>query len=422
MFMFQMSLVVALFVFGLYLGIYIRDKRLIEEQILTSARAHVQNIKITRMWNAMHGGVYVEKKEGVETNPYLENPEITTIDGRVFTLRNPATMTREISELADLHGIIKYHITSLNPINPDNAPDEFEQKALESFEDGKDEMTFETVRADGTTLFRYMAPLKTIKACLSCHRKQGYSVGDVRGGISVTVDITSIKKALKTNQVIILGLILLSAALVIAIVLFFVLRLMRQLHSAQREIAELAVTDELTGIANRRHFFDRLDEEIDRAKRYGNNLSLLMLDIDHFKRINDSFGHPTGDMVLKEVARLLSANVRTSDIIARYGGEEFAILIPSQGVAEAARAAEKLRVVIEVNDIALEGPPLSVTISAGVADYEMVRNEDGSNKDALIRAADRALYRAKAEGRNRVVVETDPAGQIKQAPLPTDAE
>ncbi len=402
--MLQVSLVVAVFVFGLYLGIYMRDKKLIQEQIVTNARAHFQNIVLTRMWNAKHGGVYVEKKPGILSNPYLENPEITTTDGRIFTLRNPAMMTREISELADIHGVFKYHITSLKPLNPRNVPDEFERKALESFELGETEATTEEARGDHT-VFRFMAPLETTQACLRCHEKQGYKIGDVRGGISVTSDITTIKEAMEINQIVILALIVLTTGMVLAIFLFFTFRLMRRLHAAHAAIAELAVTDELTGLSNRRHFFDRFDEEIDRARRYGSNLSLLMLDIDHFKNVNDTYGHPAGDMVLAEVARLLNANIRTSDIIGRYGGEEFAILIPAMPVSEAAQAAEKLRVVIEVNDIALEGPPLNVTISAGVADISsFIEDTKASPKDALIRAADRALYRAKADGRNRVVV------------------
>ncbi len=402
--MLQVSLVVAVFVFGLYLGIYLRDKKLIQEQIVTSARAHFQNIVLTRMWNAKHGGVYVEKKPGIVSNPYLENPEITTTDGRIFTLRNPAMMTREISELADIHGVFKYHITSLKPLNPRNVPDEFERKALESFEQGKTQATTEETVNDHT-VFRFMAPLETTQACLRCHAKQGYKIGDIRGGISVTSDITSIKKAMEINQIVILALIVLTTGIVLAIFLFFTFRLMRRLHAAQAAIAELAVTDGLTGLSNRRHFFERFDEEIDRARRYGSNLSLLMLDIDHFKQVNDTYGHPAGDMVLAEVARLLNANIRTSDIIGRYGGEEFAILIPAMSVSEAAQAAEKLRVVIEVNDIALEGPPLNVTISAGVADISsVIEDTKASPKDALIRAADRALYRAKNEGRNRVVV------------------
>lgn len=410
-FMLQVSLVVALFIFGLYLGIYLRDKNLIQKQILTSARAHFQNIILTRMWNAMYGSVYVEKKPGVKTNPYLENPEFTAKDGRVFTQRNPAMMTREISELADQKGLFQYHITSLKPLNPGNAPDEFERMALESFENGALEMSIEEPRGEHI-YFRYMAPLQTTQNCLKCHAMQGYKVGDVRGGISVSFDITPAMTSLKHNQNVVIGLTVLSTVLVLAIFLFFSTRLMRQLHAAHKAIEALVTTDELTGLANRRHFFERFEEEVDRARRYGSQLSMIMIDIDLFKNVNDTYGHPIGDVVLKEVARLLAANIRVSDIVARYGGEEFAILIPALSAKEAALAAEKLRVVIEVNSISLDGPPINVTISCGVADLKSVADQDGSHKDNLIKAADQSLYQAKAGGRNQVVVYTTPKEKL----------
>ncbi len=401
LFMCQVGLVVALFVFGLYMGVYLHDKSLIEQQVLTSARAHFENILITRMWNASHGGVYVEKRPGVELNPYLDDGSVKTDDGRTLYKRNPATMTRELSELADAHGIYRYSITSIKPLNPDNQPDEFERFALEEFERGSTEIYLEEQHGDAT-YFRYMSSLKTTEQCLQCHAKQGYKVGDVRGGISVTFDISPIKRALKTNQTVILVLIVVSAVLIIGIFCLFTLRLMKQLHSAHAEIEKLAITDELTGIANRRYFMQRFEEEVDRARRYGSSLAMVMIDIDHFKDVNDTHGHPVGDMVLQEVTRLLAANIRTSDLIARYGGEEFAILIPAMTVKDAAQAAEKLRLIIEVNDLALEGPSVKVTVSAGVADFDSIRNEEGNLRDKLLRHADKALYVAKANGRNRV--------------------
>lgn len=402
LFMIQVGLVMTLFVVGLYMGIYLRDENLIEEQILSTARGHVQDILVTRMWNAAHGGVYVEKAPGVESNPYLKEPVIKTTDGRTLVKRNPAMMTREISELADIHGIFHYRITSDKPLNPNNAPDEYESQALREFTKGVTEIWSETTD-NGKTFFRYIAPLETTEECMQCHAHQGYKIGDVRGGVSVTLDITEVKAALKLNQIIILGLILVSGALIIGIFCFFTTRLMRRLHKAQQQIEQLAITDELTGVANRRYFLQRYEEEIDRARRYNSNLSVIMLDIDHFKDVNDTFGHPVGDIVLKEVARLLSANIRTSDLIARYGGEEFVILIPSMNMEEAARAAEKLRVVVEVNHIMMEGPDVQVTVSAGVADIESIMDEKGSIKDKLLRNADKALYSAKETGRNRVV-------------------
>ena len=226
MFTVQVSLVVGVFVFGLYAGVYLRDRDLIQEQILTNARAHLQNVAVARMWNAMHGGVYVEKKGKVETSPFLEGGEIRTDDGRVFTLRNSAVMTREMSELAERKGGFQYRITSLDPLNPANAPDEFERRALQAFADGLTELHAEERRGDAT-LFRYMAPLMTTQDCLECHAKQGYQVGDVRGGLSVSMDITPIKASLAVNQTILVGLAVATTGLVLATFVLFTLRLTR---------------------------------------------------------------------------------------------------------------------------------------------------------------------------------------------------
>ena len=201
---------------------------------------------------------------------------------------------------------------------------------------------------------------------------------------------------------VLLALALLASAGTACAVLLYFLRPARRLREARADMARLAVTDGLTGLLNRKAFFSRLDEEIDRVHRYGTNLAMIMFDVDDFGRINEAHGHPVGDAALAEVARLLSANARASDILARYGGEEFVMLVPSMGLEEAARAAEKLRIVVEVNDLVLEGPEVKATISAGVADAATVTDGEGALKDRLVRAAHDALRRAKAKGRNRV--------------------
>lgn len=206
-----------------------------------------------------------------------------------------------------------------------------------------------------------------------------------------------------------------AAILVLGVALFCASRSLRLLDGVYDEIAVLTSHDDLTGLLNRRRFFDRLDAEIDRAERYGNNLSLIMVDLDHFKRVNDTFGHPLGDLALAEVARLLAANIRTSDVAARYGGEEFMIILPEADAAQAAQAAEKLRMVVEVNDISLEGPEIKVTISCGVADLASVRPGRGTVRDALVLAADQAMHEAKRNGRNQVLVRV--AGRERQLTL-----
>lgn len=172
---------------------------------------------------------------------------------------------------------------------------------------------------------------------------------------------------------------------------------------------ELSLTDHLTGLFNKRYFQARLEEETARAARYGEPLSLIFGDIDHFKTVNDRFGHPVGDDVLRQTARLLSgamdelhviSRLRKSDIIARYGGEEFVVILPETGSRGAAVAAEKLRRVVEEHPYRVDGESLSLTMSFGVAEM------DGQAKaaEAIIRNADWAMYQAKEGGRNRVVV------------------
>lgn len=201
---------------------------------------------------------------------------------------------------------------------------------------------------------------------------------------------------------ILIGLLALIGGLIVGIYLFLTHRLRLKLMNAQSKASDLAFFDDLTGLINRRHFYERFEEELDRCRRYGTKIALIMIDIDHFKKVNDELGHPLGDVALSEVARLLKANIRTSDIIARYGGEEFVILIPSQGKSAGIHVAEKLRNVVEVNDLALEGPVLKVTISAGVADSDDLPERCADSTASLIRLADHAMLRAKERGRNRV--------------------
>ncbi|MBI4184049.1 MAG: diguanylate cyclase [Proteobacteria bacterium] len=168
-----------------------------------------------------------------------------------------------------------------------------------------------------------------------------------------------------------------------------------------REVLEgLALRDPLTGLLNRRGFEARLAEEVGRCRRYGRPLSLAMLDLDHFKKVNDTYGHPVGDEVLAAVAARLTAGMRGNDIAARYGGEEFIVLLPETTAEAALTVAERLRRRLAETPVATAaGRALPVTVSIGVAAFPGV----GEGAEALIAAADRALYAAKEAGRNRVV-------------------
>ncbi|MBA5605013.1 diguanylate cyclase [Duganella sp. FT3S] len=176
-----------------------------------------------------------------------------------------------------------------------------------------------------------------------------------------------------------------------------------QLEEANARLVALSVTDGLTGLANRRHFDDVLRSEWARARRAGQPLAVLMIDVDYFKRYNDRYGHQTGDDCLIRVAQALRGGARrAADLVARYGGEEFAIVLPNAGAAEAAEVGQALRAAIAQLAIAhAEAPGAIVTISVGVASAE---GHGVTDTDALLRLADAALYRAKHLGRNRVVL------------------
>ncbi|MBN1207172.1 MAG: diguanylate cyclase [Myxococcaceae bacterium] len=178
----------------------------------------------------------------------------------------------------------------------------------------------------------------------------------------------------------------------------------KELARKREELLALSRTDPLTGLSNRRYFEERLSEEFARARRYRSPLSLVMLDIDYFKRINDTFGHPFGDEVLRAVSQVARARLREVDLLARYGGEELIALLPETGPADALRACERVREAIEALQLdyhALDGGTRAVrcTASLGVAS---IPSSSLQSIEDLLRAADECLYSAKGAGRNRV--------------------
>lgn len=164
------------------------------------------------------------------------------------------------------------------------------------------------------------------------------------------------------------------------------------------ETKELSITDGLTNLYNKRYFMNIFEKEFERARRFNNNLSLILIDIDLFKSINDTYGHLQGDSVLKEMGSILKQGIRRIDISARYGGEEFVIIIPNTDLTGAGHAAEKIRKLVESHNFKAEKKPLKVTVSLGVASMA----SDISNSLDLIKIADDALYQAKKNGRNMV--------------------
>jgi diguanylate cyclase (GGDEF)-like protein len=186
--------------------------------------------------------------------------------------------------------------------------------------------------------------------------------------------------------------------------------LQERLREAQRKLEEQSITDALTGLKNRRFFDERLREEFRRAQRYRDNVSLIMVDLDHFKEVNDRHGHPAGDVVLREAGGLIRTSIRDPDICARYGGEEFAVILPKTNMAGAVTVAERIWRELAAKEYAIPTSAhgadgagatrlVTVTASLGIASFP---SNDITSSELLLRYADEALYEAKRAGRNRI--------------------
>jgi diguanylate cyclase (GGDEF)-like protein len=394
--------------------------RSITDHNMELAHATAQNIfrivQLTRYWNARHGGVYVPISPYAEPNPYLDVPnrDIETRDNLKLTMINPAYMTRQLTELIEKDSEVSFHITSLKPLRPQNRADPWERLALQKFENGLASYSERVVDADGD-LFRYMAPLFVREPCLKCHEQQGYQLGDIRGGISVTLDSSYIFARQSGVIAYEVGKHAAVFVLVGAMLLLFLERVRAHwqqmiavkleqeaiIEARTRELRELAVHDPLTGLFNRKALDDYFSQEIQRAQRYDHPVAVFMLDIDHFKRINDCYSHRAGDQLLQMLSQVMQKNIRNTDFAARYGGEEFVIVLPETPLHEATRLAERMRRDIEAMVVEVEpSAKLSISASIGIAVFPV----HAHNAEELVHKADAAMYMAKRAGRNQVVI------------------
>lgn len=402
-------LMIGLIVLSVFWGFSYRSNALIKGQLLKQGQAFFGEVVITREWAAKHGGVYVKITPDMVVNPYLlKIPGLKVVikdeDGVAYTLKNPALMTRELSELAATKGIFKFKITSLTPMNPTNKPDRFEELALTSF--GQGSMEYFRFEQEGDKVyFRYMAPLITLKPCLKCHAQQGYKEGDVRGGISVSIPATAMLRQINENRYYIILIALCIIGLIYIIIRYVARVFIGDLNRAEEQLREMASHDFLTSLLNRREAYRQIAEEIGRVARTGRPVAFILFDIDHFKRLNDAYGHNAGDMVLKQLADKLVSALRDYDISCRYGGEEFLVVAPETDVEQALNLAERLRLTIAATNFSTDTEDVSVTISVGVS---MLQSSD--TIETATSRADAAMYQAKEGGRNRVCLFDEKAG------------
>lgn len=399
--------ILGLFLAATFVFSQVRSERLIHEEILLQARAFAQEVMATRSFISQHGGIYVPASRDATVSSYLARmpgvrARVVDERGDVYVLQSYATLTKQVSAgLGESdERTTSFHLTSLDPVDPANAPDAFERAGMRRMLRGAAEVTaFE--RSDGHTRFRLMLPLHVSSDCLRCHAYQRYKIGDLRGAVTVDTDVSREVRAVYRGRALIAAACLGVAIGLVGAVRFVLTRPLVRLRRAEEELVRLASVDALTGIANRRVGMAALAVEVARSERIGEDLSVVMLDIDHFKRVNDTLGHAAGDAVLAAAAAALAAEARVYDTVSRVGGEEFLVLLPGEGLEVALGTAERIREAVAIATLdAAAGLPGPVTVSAGVASMAGFAK---SSADELLARADAALYRAKAEGRDRVL-------------------
>ncbi|MCK9472715.1 diguanylate cyclase [Sulfurimonas sp.] len=522
----------SVFISFYFIDVFSKKNIDLQKQILIKqAQTHFKDQLNTRVWNASYGGIYAIPKEGQKPNPYLRD-NILKVDENLTLIKiNPAWMSRQLSEISNIDGF-RFRITSLKLINPDNKATPFEERALKYFEK-TDEKEYYEISKDSN--FNYMGALLTTNYCLPCHKQQGYSLGDVRGGISVSLDSREyfeVTSSIKT-RVILLKVFVVIFLFSIFLLIFKQLRYNQQLqaevthrtkeiestkqllqeiidtdasfivladdkgviyanktilnftgyHSIEefkknyehmsdvfekvednsnfiqtyndginwieylikeqdakklkvcikkdakyryfkpyakeiktddkvlylitfdeitneyikiKELEHMASTDALTNLFNRNKLNDVLKKSIALSRTISAPLCIIFLDIDHFKKVNDTYGHDVGDKVLINIANIITSTIRSGDIASRWGGEEFMIILQATSAVHASMLGEKLRVSVEEHVFETVG---KVTVSLGITEYI-----NGESEEAFVKRVDEALYEAKGTGRNKIIV------------------
>lgn len=363
-----------------------------EHIALTQAETLFQQVVDARSWNSSHGGVYVKVNEKTQPNPYLDVPERDLIleNGQVLTLINPAYMTRQMSEIGRNRDGILIHLTSLKPIRPANGPTLWEEAALVSFEEGTDVRAEFIVDPEGRQMFQYMKPLMVEESCLKCHRKQGYVIGDIRGGISISFpvhDLIGSMVGYRNQSRVVLGVIWILGLSVMGSVRLYFMQKQKQME----EFRNLALVDDLTGLNNRRAFFALAHQQMEWAERFSERALVLFLDMDGLKQINDAYGHDEGDHALVAVAEALLASLRGSDVLARYAGDEFVAFLPKSSLDNWDLIARRLMKNVEKrNESITKGYNLSISI--GASQFDPGKPE---SLEYLIKEADSSMYSVK---------------------------
>jgi diguanylate cyclase (GGDEF)-like protein len=394
-------------------------------QSMASERAKnfYKAIFLARTWNSQYGPIYAPITEQNPPNPYLQLPnrEITAPNGLELTMINHAYMVRQISEIAKKEKVY-FHVTSLNPLNPENEADPWEQTALKSFEKGVPEK-IEMVMSEGEPVFRYMAPMFVKGTCLACHAQQGYSMGDVRGGISVTLSANEIIDDLKNEKYflivahlvtgfvgIFLGFLFLSSARKHTLVLEGVTSAQRQdlqqqkekLNETNKVMHDLVTRDTTTGIHTAEHFKGLSTLMWNNAINNGKPVAMLLLEIDSFNDYTDNYGALEGDICLKEVTGAITRKVQEKgSVVARFGAASFAIMLASTDASRAHDLAQRIHGDVLGLDIPHETSDVSKIVTITGVAASVVPTHGQQLGDFIKRARD-TLRKGREKGRNHI--------------------
>ena len=383
---------------------YLESEKQVLDLLLSHRAVHAYITKVQRP------EIYRLKKENKLYQEYF-SPKLMSFTYIARGIKDYLNLERKKNGLPEIY----FKLASDNPRNPINQADTWESELLKQMNAGEVKEYREIKEKNGKKFLYVAIPINpSKKGCMVCHgdpadapkeliehygKKAGfYEKVDVsRALISIRVPMDELLTNSKELVLVMSVVSFLILAAIFWLISHFILKLERNQQTiiqTNAELHRLSSVDYLTNICNRRSFTEALDRLIRIARRYQGTLSVMVLDLDHFKTINDKHGHSVGDTVLQEFSRVVESQVRESDLFGRWGGEEFIIAMPHQDLESALQAAEKVRSVVMEHQFSND---IRFTVSIGVSTLQ-----NGLSREELIELADQALYRSKTKGRNRV--------------------